>query len=225
MLESVDRLIMKRLSLRPYNRVAAAVPQAARGPADADPLGARTDLRPGAPAPANRAARRRRSSSAAPPSRRPTCSRRTTRSVTFLAGDLGCVERVESRMATEALGSMFEGYVAQAGPCLPEFVDIPGPLDLVVHRSRRAERAERRLPDGVHRRPAAAEPPRQRPRDPAHLPLAGTRVPAVLLRGLDDRGGWPTPAAGARDSASPTGSFSRLRRVPRTRRRRRSTAS
>src|SRR5436190_1336248 len=36
--------------------------------------------------------------------------------VTFLAGDLGCVERVESRMATEALGSMFEGYVAQAGP-------------------------------------------------------------------------------------------------------------
>jgi len=52
--------------------------------------------------------------------------------VTFLACDLGCVERVESRMATEALGSMFEGYVAQTGPCLPEFVDVPGPLDLVV---------------------------------------------------------------------------------------------
>ena len=52
--------------------------------------------------------------------------------VTFLAGDLGCVERVESRMATEALGSLFEGYVAQPGPSLPDFVDIPGPLDLVV---------------------------------------------------------------------------------------------
>lgn len=35
-------------------------------------------------------------------------------------------------MATEALGSLFEGYVAPAGPCLPEFVDITGPLDLVV---------------------------------------------------------------------------------------------
>ena len=52
--------------------------------------------------------------------------------VTFLAGDLGCVERVESRMATEALGSMFEGYVAQTGPCLPDFVDLPRDLDLVV---------------------------------------------------------------------------------------------
>ena len=52
--------------------------------------------------------------------------------VTFLAGDLGCVERVESRMAAEALGSMFEGYVAQTGPCLPEFVDLPRELDLVV---------------------------------------------------------------------------------------------
>ncbi len=27
---------------------------------------------------------------------------------------------------------MFEGYVTQAGPSVPEFVDIPGPLDLVV---------------------------------------------------------------------------------------------
>jgi hypothetical protein len=35
-------------------------------------------------------------------------------------------------MAEESLGSMFEGYVAQAGPCLPEFVDLPRELDLVV---------------------------------------------------------------------------------------------
>jgi len=33
--------------------------------------------------------------------------------VTFLAGDLGCVERVESRIAAEGLGSLFEAYVAQ----------------------------------------------------------------------------------------------------------------
>ena len=52
--------------------------------------------------------------------------------VTFLAGDLGCVERVESRMAAEALGCLFEGYVAQTGPCLPEFVDLPREVDLVV---------------------------------------------------------------------------------------------
>jgi hypothetical protein len=35
-------------------------------------------------------------------------------------------------MAAEALGCMFEGYVAQTGPCLPEFIELPRELDLVV---------------------------------------------------------------------------------------------
>jgi hypothetical protein len=52
--------------------------------------------------------------------------------VTFVAGDLGCVERVESRVTAEGLGSLFEAYVAQAGPSLPDFVDLGDALDLVV---------------------------------------------------------------------------------------------
>jgi hypothetical protein len=35
-------------------------------------------------------------------------------------------------MAEEALGSMFEGYVAHVGPCLPDFIELPRELDLVV---------------------------------------------------------------------------------------------
>ncbi len=52
--------------------------------------------------------------------------------VTFLANDLGCVERVESRMAAEALGSLFEGYVAQIASCLPDFLHFVDAMDLVV---------------------------------------------------------------------------------------------
>jgi hypothetical protein len=42
--------------------------------------------------------------------------------VTFVASDLGCVERVESRMAAESLASLFEAYVTQLCPCLPSFL-------------------------------------------------------------------------------------------------------
>jgi hypothetical protein len=52
--------------------------------------------------------------------------------VTFIACDLGCVERVESRMASEALASLFEGYVAQLGASLPPFLDFVESLDVVV---------------------------------------------------------------------------------------------
>ena len=131
MLESVDRLIMKRLSLRPYNRWRRQflkLREAQRTPTHwgLEPASALARLLPrlepedvalvigsgGEPATYLLAA--------------------YDAAVTFLAGDLGCVERVESRMAAEALGSMFEGYVAQTGPCLPDFVDLPRELDLVV---------------------------------------------------------------------------------------------
>jgi len=49
--------------------------------------------------------------------------------VTFIAGDIGCVERVESRVGAEALSSDFLAYVAQLGDWLPT---LPGPLDLAV---------------------------------------------------------------------------------------------
>jgi hypothetical protein len=52
--------------------------------------------------------------------------------VTFIAADVGCVERAESRMAAEALASMFDGYVAPVGPCLPCFLDSLDRVDLIV---------------------------------------------------------------------------------------------
>ena len=131
MRESVDRLIMKRLSLRPYTRWRRQflkLREAQRTPTHwgldaSSPLGALLPrLEPedvtlvigaGAEAATYLLAAH-------------------DTMVTFVAADLGCVERVESRMAAEALGCMFEGYVAQTGPCLPEFIDLPRELDLVV---------------------------------------------------------------------------------------------
>lgn len=52
--------------------------------------------------------------------------------VIYVAGDLGSVERVESRMAAEALASSFDGYVIQMGPSLPGFLDSADRLDLIV---------------------------------------------------------------------------------------------
>ena len=52
--------------------------------------------------------------------------------VTFIAADVGCVERVESRMAAEALAGLFDGYVAPVGPCLPCFLDTLEQVDIVV---------------------------------------------------------------------------------------------
>jgi hypothetical protein len=131
MLESVDRLIMKRLSLRPYGRWRRQflkLREAQRTPTH-------WGLEPGCPLARLLPRIEPRDvtlviGSAAEPAAYLLAAHDAV--VTFLAGDLGCVERVESRMATEALGGMFEGFVAQAGPSLPEFVDVPGPLDLVV---------------------------------------------------------------------------------------------
>ncbi|MEP7175881.1 MAG: hypothetical protein ABI860_04960 [Gemmatimonadales bacterium] len=131
MLESVDRLIMRRLSLRPYNRWRRQflkLREAQRTPTHwgLDPTSPLARLLP-------RIEPRDVTlvlGGAAEPAAYLLAAHDAV--VTFLAGDLGCVERVESRMATEALGSLFEGYVAPAGPCLPEFVDVSGPLDLVV---------------------------------------------------------------------------------------------
>lgn len=131
MLESVDRLIMKRLSLRPYSRWRRQflkLREAQRTPTH-------WGLEPTCPLARLMPRIEPRDAaliigSAAEPAAYLLAAYDAV--VTFLAGDLGCVERVESRMATEALGSMFEGYVAQAGPGLPEFIDVGDALDLVV---------------------------------------------------------------------------------------------
>lgn len=49
--------------------------------------------------------------------------------VTFVAGNMGTVERVESRMASESLGSQFEAYVVPVGGQFASFVPR---VDLVV---------------------------------------------------------------------------------------------
>ncbi len=131
MLESVDRLIMKRLSLRPYTkwrRQFLKVREAQRTPTH-------WGLEPACPLARLLPRLEPRDvtlviGSAAEAAAYLLAAHDTV--VTFLAGDLGCVERVESRIAAEGLGSLFEAYVAQAGPSLPDFVDFGDALDLVV---------------------------------------------------------------------------------------------
>ena len=119
MLESVDRLIMKRLALRPYNkwrRQFLKLREAQRTPTH---WGLDADLPAGPPA--ARASSPATSTLVIGGAAEPCAYLLAAHdaAVTFIAGDLGAVERVESRMATEALGSMFEGYVAQLGPACP----------------------------------------------------------------------------------------------------------
>jgi len=162
MLESVDRLIMKRLSLRPYRRwrqqflrLRAAQRTPTHWGLDAHcPL---TALLPRIE-PEDSALV---VGSAAAPTTYLLAAHDAA--VTFLAGDLGCVERVESRMAAEALSSLFESYVTQLDPCLPEFLHSLDGFDIVVldpgvlldlgHRCRAdfiADLQRRSRPGGVH---------------------------------------------------------------------------
>jgi hypothetical protein len=130
MLETVDRLIMKRLALRPYRRWRQQfikLREAQRTPTHwgLEPgcalgrLAPRVEPRDAAlvvGTAAEAAAYLLAAHDAV---------------VTFVANDLGCVERVESRMAAESLAGLFEGYVAQLGPELPDFVEVED-LHLVV---------------------------------------------------------------------------------------------
>ncbi len=131
MLETVDRLIMKRLALRPYRRWRAQfikLREAQRTPTHwgLEPACALGRLLPRIePQDAALVI-----GSAAEPAAYLLAAHDAI--VTFVACDLGCVERVESRMASEALASLFEGYVAQLGATLPPFLDDVEDLDLVV---------------------------------------------------------------------------------------------
>jgi hypothetical protein len=131
MLESVDRLIMKRLSLRPYRRWRQQfirLRAAQRTPTHwglephcpINPLLPRIEPQDTALVVGTGAA--------------PTTFLLAAHdaSVTFLAGDLGCVERVESRMAAEALASLFESYVTQFDQVLPDFLSFLEGFDIVV---------------------------------------------------------------------------------------------
>jgi hypothetical protein len=131
MLESVDRLIMKRLSLRPYRRWRQQfirLRAAQRTPTHwglephcpLTPLLARLEPEDTALIIGTGAA----------PMTYLLAAHDVA--VTFLAGELGCVERVESRMAAEALSSLFESYVTHFEPSLPCFLSFLQTLDIVV---------------------------------------------------------------------------------------------
>lgn len=131
MLESVDRLIMKRLSLRPYRRWKQQfirLRAAQRTPTHwgLEPRCPLTSLLPRIE-PEDTALV---IGTAAAPTTYLLAAHDAA--VTFLAAELGCVERVESRMAAEALSSLFESYVTQLDQALPEFLSFLEDLDIVV---------------------------------------------------------------------------------------------
>jgi len=131
MLETVDRLIVKRLALRPYRRWRQQfikLREAQRTPTHwgLEPTCALARLLPrvepedsvlvlgsGAEAATYLLAAH-------------------DAAVTFVACDLGCVERVESRMAAESLASIFDAFVAPLGGGLPVCLDFVERLDIVV---------------------------------------------------------------------------------------------
>jgi hypothetical protein len=131
MLESVDRLIMKRLSLRPYRRWRQQflrLRAAQRTPTHwgVEPHCPLTALLPRIE-PEDTALVI--GTHAAPMT---FLLAAHDAAVTFLADDLGCVERVESKMAEEALSSVFESFVTQLDQPLPEFMSFLTGFDIVV---------------------------------------------------------------------------------------------
>lgn len=131
MLESVDRLIMKRLSLRPYRRWRQQfikLRAAQRTPTH-------WGLEPHCPlVPLLPRIEPEDTALVVGTEAGPTTYLLAAHdaAVTFIAADLGCVERVESRMAAEALASMFESYVTQLDQALPEFLSFLSGVDVVV---------------------------------------------------------------------------------------------
>jgi hypothetical protein len=131
MLESVDRLIMKRLSLRPYRRWRQQfirLRAAQRTPTHWG-LEPHCPLTPLLPRLEPEDTALVIGTGAAPMTYLLAAH---DVAVTFLAGELGCVERVESRMAAEALSSLFESYVTHFEPSLPCFLSFLQTLDIVV---------------------------------------------------------------------------------------------
>lgn len=129
MLESVDRLIMKRLAIRSYRRwrqqflkLRAAQRQPTRWGIEAHcPL---TPLLPRLE-PEDRALVCGAGAEAAA-----YLLAAHDAAVTFVAPDLGAVERVESRMGSEALGTLFDAFMVQIGGWLPP--GVPEDVELVV---------------------------------------------------------------------------------------------
>ena len=131
MLETVDRLIMKRLALRPYRRWREQfrkLREAQRTPVHWGLDGGCALARILPRIEANDIALVL--GAGAEPATYLLAAHDAA--VTFVACDVGCVERVESRMAAEALASLFEGFVAPLAPALPCFLEALHEVDVVV---------------------------------------------------------------------------------------------
>jgi hypothetical protein len=131
MLESVDRLIMKRLALRSYRRWRQQfikLREAQRTPTHwgLEPTCCLARLLPRVE-PEDQVLVLGSGAEAAT-----YLLAAHDAAVTFVAGDLGSVERVESRMAAEALASIFDAFVAPIGGGLPVCLDFVDRLDVVV---------------------------------------------------------------------------------------------
>jgi hypothetical protein len=131
MLESVDRLIMKRLALRSYRRWRQQfikLREAQRTPTHwgMEPTCALARLLPRIE-PEDQVLVLGSGAEAAT-----YLLAAYDAAVTFVAGDLGSVERVESRMAAEALASIFDAFVAPIGGGLPVCLDFVERIDIMV---------------------------------------------------------------------------------------------
>ena len=195
MLETVDRLIVKRLALRPYRRWREQfrkLREAQRTPVHwgldggcalarllprIEPHDLALVVGPGAePATYLLAAH--------------------DAQVTFVACDVGCVERVESRMAAEALAGLFDGYVAPVGPTLPCFLESLEQVDVVVLDPQMLAGCKSQMRAGL----IADLQRRSRPGG-VHVILGNSRALSTdAIRGLYD--GWTVEEEAARRKRS-----------------------
>ena len=195
MLESVDRLIMKRLSLRPYRRWRQQflkLRAAQRTPTH-------WGLEPHCPlAPLLPRIETEDTALVVGTGAAPTTYLLAAHdaAVTFIAGDLGCVERVESRMAAEALVQPLREL---RDPASTRPAGVPELARGIRHRGDRSEHAARSARSGTSRSGAgspAPQPARRGARDPSQLPCAGPGRSCDDVPGME-QGRAQTPAATA----------------------------
>ena len=204
MLETVDRLIMKRLALRPYRRWREQfrkLREAQRTPVHWGLDGGCALAR------SCRASKRNDIALVIGAGAEPATYLLAAHdaAVTFVACDVGCVERVESRMAAEALASLFEGFVAPLAPALPCFLEALDGVDVVVIDPNTLAGFKTSGPRRAPGRSAAAQPPRGRARRPRRQPRALARFDPRPLRRVAHRGGDCAPAARSAAARRPDG--------------------
>ena len=222
MLETVDRLIMKRLALRPYRRWREQfrkLRDAQRTPVHwgLDGGCALARLLPRIEAQRRGAGARRRRGAGHLPAR-------GARRRSHLRGLRRRVRRAGGvAHGGRGAGESVRGLRRAAGPALPCFLEALEDVDVVVIDPNTLAGFKTSGPRRAAGRPAAAEPSRRRARDPGRKPRALARFHPGALRRVGRSRKSPCGASARRGrAAAPTASCSPSPRVPRTRRPRRS---